>query len=450
MILNIKKSFHKLLVLLLPLILLSACQSIPSYVPLSQHKTDSSAGIKHEFLLVKDQSVFGQLGEIEVESDDSLPLIARYFGLGFDEITNANPQIDPWLPDSSSTVKLPSRFILPSAQRKGLVLNLASKRLFYFPKNKANKVVTFPIGIGRTGWLTPKGKTRIVAKKAHPNWVVPKSILKEHSEKGDPLPKVVKAGPNNPLGDYAIRLGIPGYLIHGTNKPYGVGMAVSHGCVRLYPEHIELLFNQVSTGTKVQLIHQPFLIGWDNQELYIQVYPRSQINKKQNKKLLKTFRKKLKAIAGKSKRLIAWNKVETAITQANGITVAIFKDHLNNEAVTQYKHPKDLNLQIKPPALINKSWRIKVAEFSEENSAQRLAVMLNHQGPPIPSHALSTDLGYIVVAGPFNTLKKAKSAIARLRIDFELDSKLIERGKNIAKIQNKQSILSDLMSVLDL
>jgi len=235
-------SFRKRLILALAIVLLNACQSLP----VSYNTSDPATVNKHKFSLTEKQSVLGEAGEVAIEEGDSLPLIARYFGLGFDEITLANPGIDPWLPEQGHYVNLPLRFILPKTSRKGVVLNLAAKRLFYFPADKDNTVITYPIGIGRKGWKTPTGKTTIVAKRAHPRWVVPASILREHAKKGDPLPRVVPAGPNNPLGDYALRLGIPGYLIHGTNKPYGVGMAISHGCVRLYPENIAQLFKQTN------------------------------------------------------------------------------------------------------------------------------------------------------------------------------------------------------------
>ncbi len=436
---------HKLLILLLPIALLPACQSLPQM----QNKQDPSTGVKYEFSFIKQQSVFGQIGEIEIESGDSLPVIARYFGLGFDEITLANPKVDPWLPESGVKVKLPSRFILPDSPRIGLVLNLDAKRLFYYPKNKKNKVITFPIGIGRKGWKTPTGKTRIIAKKKHPRWVVPKSILLEHAKKGDPLPGVVAAGPNNPLGDYAIRLGIPGYLIHGTNKPYGVGMAVSHGCVRLYPEDIELLFKQVKTKMPVRLLHQPFLIGWDRGELYIQVYPRTQFNKNRNRKRLASFKRKLKRIERGSKRRIAWHKVETAITRSNGIVIPVFADNVKDESTARFSHPLNLDQHVRPASLAGESWRIKVTEFPDGYSAKRFAVMLNHQGPPVPAHMVSGNSGFIVVAGPFDSEKKARTSIAQLHIDFGLDATLIEPGSDVPGMQDSFPFFSYMLSFLD-
>ncbi len=445
LVVTIIKSLHKLLLVLLALVLLPACQSLS----LLQNKTNPSVGVRHEFSLIDKQSVFGQLGELKIASDDSLPLIARYFGLGFDEIAIANPGIDPWLPESGHIVNLPSRFILPDAPRKGLILNLDAKRLFYFPKNKKHKVITFPIGIGRKDWNTPTGSTKIISKKEHPRWFVPKSIRLEHAKKGDPLPKVVAAGPGNPLGDYAIRLDIPGYLIHGTNKPYGVGMAVSHGCVRLYPEDIELLFKEVKTKTPVRLLHQPFLIGWENEELFIQVYPPLLTNKKLNRKQLASFKKKLKRIERKSNRNIAWHKVETAITLSNGIPISIFTDSIVDEQVIKFSHPLNLEDDITPTPLFDDSWRIKVTTFPDKYSAKRFAVMLNHQGPIIPAHVISGTSEFIVVAGSFNSEKKAKKIMTRLGIDFELDAKLIEPGKNIPDEQQYFSFFSNIESFFD-
>lgn len=440
-----KKFFDKCLVFVLPLVLLNACQSLTFL----QIANDPESVVKYEFSLTEKQSVFGQAGVLDAETGDSLPLIARYFGLGFDEITLANPEIDPWLPEQGDSVSLPLRFVLPHVARNGLVLNLAAKRLFYFPGDKGNKVITFPIGVGREGWQTPTGTTRIIEKKLHPRWVVPKSIRLEHAKKGDPLPKIVPAGPGNPLGNYALRLAIPGYLIHGTNKPYGVGMAVSHGCVRLYPDDIALLFKLIETGTQVRLVNQPFLIGEDRSELYIQIYPSDHISNKQTKKLLITFKSKLKRIEQKSKRHIDWHLVNAAILRRDGVPVSIFIGDEDKKNTVKVSHPSELSSQITPAPLDIESWRLKVAGFSEINSARRLAVMLNHQGPTIPAHTLSVDTGFIVVAGPFYSIKEAQVSSNRLRIDFQLQTELLQPGKVIPDLQNTTAFFSEIMSVFD-
>ena len=208
------------------------------------------------------QEVVGELQVIRTRHEDTFVDIARTYGLGYDELVSANPGVDPWIPGADTKVVLPTRYALPQAPRDGLVLNIASKRLFYYPAvedGEPQVVETYPIGIGREGWATPTGATTVVSKARDPVWFVPASVRQEHLEAGDPLPSQVPPGPDNPLGKYVLGLGLPGYLIHGTNKPAGVGMRVSHGCVRLFPENIESLFERVEIGTPVRIVNQPYL-----------------------------------------------------------------------------------------------------------------------------------------------------------------------------------------------
>ncbi len=208
--------------------------------------------------------------------EDTLLDIARRFDIGYSEIVDANPDLDPWLPGTGKRVLVPNRFILPDAPHKGIVINLAEMRLYYYPKlrkGERQQVITHPIGVGREGWTTPLGKTRIIQKRKDPTWTPPVSILAEHLAKGDPLPKVVPAGPDNPLGAYAMRLGMPGYLLHGTNRPFGVGMRVSHGCIRLFPEDIEHLFGIVAVDTPVEIVYQPYKAAIENGILYLEAHP---------------------------------------------------------------------------------------------------------------------------------------------------------------------------------
>ncbi len=218
-----------------------------------------------EFLLPPDDiNIVGESFLVEAKDSETLLDIAREYSVGYNEITKANPDVDPWYPGKKTPVVIPTRYILPDTPREGLVLNLPEMRIYYYPKPKDNeppKVITYPVGIGRQDWETPRGKTYVSEKKRNPTWTPPASIKAEHAAKGDPLPNVVPAGPDNPLGTRALRLGIPSYLIHGTNKPYGVGMRVSHGCVRMRREDIEALFEMVPQKETVRIINQPLKIG---------------------------------------------------------------------------------------------------------------------------------------------------------------------------------------------
>lgn len=230
----------------------------------------------HEFVISSDDDVIGVTQVTRTEDEDTLSDIARRFNLGYEEIVRANPGVDPWLPGSDREIVLPTQFVLPDAPREGLVINLAELRVFYYPKTKAGepqRVITHPIGIGKVGWSTPEGSTKVTGKRKNPIWTPPVSVRKEHKENGDPLPKIVPPGPDNPLGAYAMTLGWPSYLIHGTNKPYGVGMRSSHGCMRFYPEDIALLFDQIPIGTPVYVVNQPFLMGWHEGAIYVQAIP---------------------------------------------------------------------------------------------------------------------------------------------------------------------------------
>jgi L,D-transpeptidase ErfK/SrfK len=231
----------------------------------------------HTFQIGPSDDVVGTLQVTKVSGEDTFSDIARRFNLGYEELVRANPGIDPWLPGEGREIVLPTQFVLPDAPREGLVINLAQLRTYYFPphaEGEPQTVITHPIGIGKVGWSTPEGTTKVTAKRKDPVWFPPASVRKEHKEAGDPLPKKVPPGPDNPLGDRMMTLGWPSYLVHGTNKPYGVGMRSSHGCIRFYPEDITLLFDMIPVGTSVHVVNQPLVYGWEGDSLYVQVFPR--------------------------------------------------------------------------------------------------------------------------------------------------------------------------------
>jgi len=220
--------------------------------------------------------VIGALATITTREEDTLVDIARRHGLGYHDIVRANRGVNVWVPGEGTEVVLPTRFVLPPGPRQGIVLNLPEYRLYYYPEpvdGEPAYVMTYPISIGRMDWDTPLGATRVVSKVRNPSWYTPQSVRDEHAADGRPLPRIVPPGPQNPLGKYAMRLGLPGYLIHGTNRPAGVGMRVTHGCIRMFPEDIEFLFPNVDVNTPVRIINEPIKLGWFGNELVMEVHP---------------------------------------------------------------------------------------------------------------------------------------------------------------------------------
>ncbi len=410
--------------------LISGCQISQKFFGIEEYQLDNIQ--TNQFFLNSNDSVIGQIAAIYSREGETLPDIARHFSLGFNEIARTNKNLDAWHVKPDTKVLLPLMFILPDAAQRGIVINLANMRLFYYPVQYSDgpvkRVLSFPLGIGKKGWATPKGKTRIIRKTKSPNWVVPASIRKEHALKGDPLPAVVKAGPNNPLGQYALRLGFPGYLLHGTNKPYGVGLRISHGCVRLYPEHIETLFNKVSVGTSVKIVDQPYLIGWRDNMLYLSVHSskvkQSKIFKQLKTKLFKALQKK-PHLAGIN---INWLTVEKVLEEATGIPSPVLTSHnpqavsINNAPIV--RRPELLyGIPVVPP-LSEGDWSVVASTFISKNPAIKLAAMLNHQGPQILSRVLERHDEYHVIAGPFDSKKQAIKIARRIAREFEFDAKV--------------------------
>jgi len=255
--------------------------------------------------------------------EDTFSDIARLYDIGFRQLKQANPDVDPWLPGEGTEIVIPQQYILPPGPRNGLVVNLAELRLYYFPPDR-NEVDTYPLGIGREGWSTPVGETRIIGKKKDPSWTVPASIRKEHEQEGDPLPAMIPAGPDNPLGGYALYLGMPGYLLHGTNKPFGVGMRVSHGCIRLYLENIELLFQQIPVGTPVRIINQPYKVGWLHGELFVQVYPALREQQQTQGRNLTPLVKEVMEKLGDDRRKPEWRQLREYAEQQTGLPMPLY------------------------------------------------------------------------------------------------------------------------------
>jgi L,D-transpeptidase ErfK/SrfK len=264
----------------------------------------------------KDNTVIGVVKTYKVNGNESLIEIARNFRLGYNEIVDANSGIDPFLPGNNSTIKIPTMWILPDvALYDGIVINITEMRLYYFFKqNKTSLVRTFPIGIGDEGNDTPVGNFKIVQKIVNPAWHVPESIKKERPE----LPNVVPPGPNNPLGSHALRLSLGSYLIHGTNRPWAVGRRVTHGCIRLYPEDIPMLFQMVPNGTKVTIVRQPVKVGVKGNSVYIEVH------KDDTEKDINYFNEAVELLRKKGLlKKINTEKLYHAVREKSGIPVEI-------------------------------------------------------------------------------------------------------------------------------
>jgi L,D-transpeptidase ErfK/SrfK len=286
----------------------------------------------HAFEIEPTTDIIGVVQKTQATKEDTLTDIARRFNVGYEEIVRANPGVDPWLPGEGKEIVIPSQFVLPNAPREGIVINAAAMRLFYYPKVKKGEkqfVHTYPIGIGKVGWKTPEGATKIVRRQKDPVWRPTASIIKEHlKERGEKLEAVVKAGPDNPLGRHAFYLGWPTYMIHGTNKPAGVGLRSSHGCIRLYPEDIAALFESAPIGTPVRVVNQPFVFGWHDGALHIQAFdvleddPRDW-KKAQAKLLNKAMAERIQKELQARKEKIDWDAVAKLSQDPRGIPVSV-------------------------------------------------------------------------------------------------------------------------------
>ena len=264
-------------------------------------------------------TMVGQLQTAVVAQGETLLDIGRRFGVGYREIEAANPGVDPWVPEVGTEVVVPTRFVLPQAKRQGIVLNIPEMRLYYFPKNDPNIVETYPVSIGRMDWKTPLGLTTVTAKVRNPSWYPPKSVREEAKADGRELPSVVPPGPDNPLGGHAMRLGIPGYLIHGTNRPRGVGMRVTHGCLRMFPEDIASLFERVPTGTPVRIVNQPFKVGRKDDVLYLEAHTPLEEDTGYAERGLTALTELVVAATSESNSKVDWPMAESVFKQTRGV-----------------------------------------------------------------------------------------------------------------------------------
>lgn len=262
------------------------------------------------FEIPENSDVVGEVQIIETNYKDTFVDLSREYDVGYYEIVDANPGVDPWMPGEGTRIVIPTQYIIPPVAREGIVINLAELRLYYFdPEN--NTVTTHPVSIGSEFWPTPTMlNEKIIDKKKDPAWHVPKSIQREYEAAGQEAPTVVPPGPDNPLGRYMLRTSKPGYLIHSTNTPVGLGRRVTHGCIRMYPEDIEVLFPRVPVGARVQIIHEPVKVGWLDDRLYIEMHKPLDGYDSQEDKLIPNIMKMVDAKSNGEDYTIDWGLVK--------------------------------------------------------------------------------------------------------------------------------------------
>jgi L,D-transpeptidase ErfK/SrfK len=429
---SLLSNWLRLMALCLSLLALNGCAATKGAWLFPGHREQEIE--RNRFPVEKGDDVIGRLAVVRLEKGDTLPDIARHFSLGINAISAANPGVDVWVPEAGERIVLPLNFILPDAPRKGIVVNLATMRLFEFKGDEKSLVVsTYPVGIGTKERPTPMGQMHVARKTARPTWHVPASIAADHRKKGDILPAEVPPGPENPLGEYALYLSKSGYLIHGTNKPASIGLKATNGCMRLYPENVQLLFNDTPVNTLVFIVNQPYLIGQRNGVLYMEAHTPLEDPGTGAVELEKAHAK-LRTIEKKSGRTVDWGKVREVQAEARGIPVPIEMGQGTGNEVSnpvEVEHPDRLYGRPETPELKLEAWYVLAADARDEIDAKRMAAIINHQGPPIPAQVLKKSNGYRVLAGPFSDVGEARDAIKRLKIDLEIEGILIEPVRKI-------------------
>jgi L,D-transpeptidase ErfK/SrfK len=275
-----------------------------------------------------DQQVVGEDQTVTTVYEDTLYDLARTYSLGSEELIRVNPGIDPWLPGAGKPILVPSRHILPPGPHLGIIVNLPEHRLYYFPKPKrgaAQQVISYPVSIGKMDWRTPLGVTHVISKEKDPVWIPTESVRAEHAADGDPLPPRVPPGPNNPLGAFAMRLaaGNGTYLIHGTNNPIAVGLAVTHGCIRMYPEDVAALFPLIPVGTPVRIINEPVKVAWVDGELLLEAHPPVDAQGQSFEPDVDQFADLLRTAVGDSTVAIHWDYAREVLQKSDGVLATV-------------------------------------------------------------------------------------------------------------------------------
>jgi L,D-transpeptidase ErfK/SrfK len=303
----------------------------------------------------KDDTVVGEDRTIETVYEDTLYDLAAKYSLGSEELIRVNPGVDPWLPGAGRQITVPGRHILPPGPHEGIVVNLPEHRLYYYPKpprNGSAVVITYPVSIGKMDWRTPLGVTHVIQKQKDPTWFPPESVRKEHAANGDPLPASVPPGPDNPLGRFAMRLaaGNGTYLIHGTNNPIAVGLPVTHGCIRMYPNDVQALFPLIPVGTPVRLINVPVKVAWVDGELLLEAHPPVDAQGQSFEPNVDQFSQLLQAAVGDTTLAIHWDYAREVLQRADGVIATVGLEADNPDAPAPATADAPAAPAVPPPA----------------------------------------------------------------------------------------------------
>ena len=393
-----------------------------------------SPGPQLVFELAPQQQVVGQTQLTHVQGDETLLDIGRRFHLGYEEMEWANRGIDVWVPGDGHEVVLPVAKILPDAPHSGLVANVAARRLFHFlPPDASGKqrVVSYPIGIGREEYPTPVGTTHIIRKRAFPDWRVPASVRQAHALRGDPLPAVVPGGPDNPIGTHVLDLGWPTYVIHSTNKPYGTGLRVTHGCLQLYPEDITRLYDHTDVGAELTVVDQPILAGWQGDQLLLEVHKPLQehaMTPSAAEAVAAVAIRKALAAHGRGEDDIDWERVRAYVQLQAGYPLPIQRSAPNQAAFLAmapiYQSTVQQAAQPSAPAVSSHAWYLELGDYSGETNARKLVAQLRHLGPPVQAATRTFAGRHRVTAGPFDDREHAERMAHRIEIELGLRGEL--------------------------
>jgi len=376
--------------------------------------------------LKPDSELVGSVTTVHSRHEDTLIDIARAHGLGYNAIRNANPGVDAWLPGEGSEVVLPRRHILPREHRSGIVVNLPEMRLYDFSGGK-DYIMTYAVSIGRSEWSTPLGTLRVIQRSERPTWTPPASVRQVLAAQGEILPAVVPPGPDNPLGDFALRLSNPSYLIHGTNWPEGIGMRATHGCIRLGPADIEHLFARTPLGTAVHIVNEPVKAGWDGDTLYLEAHP--VLEELQEPNNLTPAVRAVVGATGARPAAIDWSAVNRVANARSGIPEPVGSARVATDEPTP-PVPVEIQTAMAPAAapaaapgprmteaeVLEEGWYVQLGSFSEAGNARRLALRLEEAGfkTHLMSHGSPERTMTRVLVGPEQNADDARALVTLL------------------------------------